>query len=502
MTKKRILIFIVAYNHAKLIESVLSRIPKELTAHETEILIIDDASQDLTFEAAEAYKKQHNLPYKITVLVNPKNQRYGGNQKIGFHYAIENNYDILALVHGDGQYTPEALPQLLAPILSGETDAVMGSRMADRFGALKGGMPLYKYVGNKVLTAYQNFVLGTNLFEFHTGYRLYSIAALKRIPFDLVTNEFHFDNEIYIQFLLAGERFEEIGIDTFYGDEVCNVDGFRYAWDIMKTTAIAKLQGTSMFYRQKYDLPLNKSTAPESIPSKRDFHSSHSSCIDDVPANSRVLNVGVDGGHIAQGLLEKGCKVSGIDDSPASTDIAYENYQQVDLRDDSLPSSLKDFDVIILGDVIGRFEEPEKFLATFAERARLCPELQIVATSGNVVFISNRILAALGRFNYGKRGILSRQHRRLFSINSLKSLFGMYGFEIVTVKGIPAPFPLLFGDNIASKALLAMNNFLIFFSKGLFAYQVQIEVRPRPALAWLLEQAKKETEARRLNPRK
>lgn len=502
MTKKRILIFIVAYNHAKLIESVLSRIPDELIAHETEILIIDDASQDLTFEAVGTYKKQHKLPYKITMLVNPKNQRYGGNQKIGFHYAIKNNYDILALVHGDGQYAPEALPILLAPIISDETDAVMGSRMADRFGALKGGMPLYKYVGNKVLTAYQNFILGTNLFEFHTGYRLYSVDALKRIPFDLVTNEFHFDNEIYIQLLLAGERVEEIGIDTFYGDEVCNVDGFKYAWDIIKTTAIAKLQSTSMFYRQKYDLPLNKSIVPEVIPSKRDFDSSHSSCIDDIPPSSRVLNIGVDGGHIAQGLLDKGCKVSGIDEAPAHTDIAFENYQQVDFRDDFLPSSLKGLDAVILGDVIGRFENPERFLRAFAERARLCPELQIIATSGNVVFISNRLLVALGRFNYGKRGILSRQHRRLFSIGSLKSLFSMYGFEIVAVKGIPAPFPLLLGDNIISKSLLAINNALIFLSKSLFAYQVQIEVRPRPALAWLLEQAKNETKARRLNPRK
>ena len=105
----------------------------------------------------------------------------------------------MALVHGDGQYAPEALPVLLEPIINEKADLVMGSRMATKLGALKGGMPLYKFVGNKVLTFYQNLVLGTDLYEFHTGYRLYSVEAIKKLPFDLVTNGFHFDNEIFLQ---------------------------------------------------------------------------------------------------------------------------------------------------------------------------------------------------------------------------------------------------------------------------------------------------------------
>lgn len=501
MTKKRILIFIVAYNHEQLIDKVLSRIPHDLAKHETEILIIDDASRDLTFEKAEAYKKEQKFPYGITVLVNPKNQRYGGNQKIGFHYAIENRFDILALVHGDGQYAPEALPKLLAPIIADEADAVMGSRMADKFGALKGGMPLYKYVGNKILTAYQNFLLGTHLYEFHTGYRLYNVQALKRIPFDLVTDEFHFDNEIYIQLLLAGERVQELPIDTFYGDEVCNVDGFRYAWDIVKTTAVASLQGTSMFYRRKYDLPLRPDVEPEAIPSKLGFPSSQSCTVESVTAGARVLIIGNDGGHIARALKEKGCTVSGVDDVPASPDAAYDDYSTADLDTDFLPDSLERFDTVVFSDSVGRLREPEAFMAAFAERARLCPHLRILVCNGNVTFISNRLLVALGRFNYGKRGILSHQHRRLFTPTTLVNLLEMYGLEIDNIRGIPAPFPLLLGNGIVSRSLVALNRAFIHISKNLFAYQIMIEAHPRAALAYLLAQAEKETASRRQNPR-
>ena len=147
--KPRVLIFIVAYNAERTIQDVLRRIPASLSAYGTEILIIDDSSRDGTFERARELGREKSLPFPLTVLFNPVNQGYGGNQKLGFHYAIRNGFDAVALVHGDGQYAPERLPDLLTPLLNGEADAVMGSRMIGRFDALRGGMPAYKYLGNK-----------------------------------------------------------------------------------------------------------------------------------------------------------------------------------------------------------------------------------------------------------------------------------------------------------------------------------------------------------------
>src|SRR3954468_22896645 len=170
---KRLLVFIVAYNAETTIEKVLSRIPASLHTADVEVLIIDDSSKDDTFRNGLRYEQRHTA-FKITVLRTPENQGYGGNQKLGYRYAIDHGFDIVALVHGDGQYAPEKLPALLEPLIAEQADAVFGSRMIHKQAARRGGMPMYKWIGNQLLTAFQNRVLGTKLSEFHTGYRLYS----------------------------------------------------------------------------------------------------------------------------------------------------------------------------------------------------------------------------------------------------------------------------------------------------------------------------------------
>jgi glycosyltransferase involved in cell wall biosynthesis len=203
--QKRLLIFIVAYNAQLTIESVLARIPVELIRdYLVEVLIIDDSSQDETFHEGIKASQKLNLPFPVHVLKNPINQGYGGNQKIGYHYAIEFGFDYVALIHGDGQYAPEALPDLMKGFDDPGVGAVFGSRMLTRGAARAGGMPLYKFVGNKILSGFENYLLNTNFSEFHSGYRIYSVAALKQIPFDLNTNDFHFDTEIIIQFVARG----------------------------------------------------------------------------------------------------------------------------------------------------------------------------------------------------------------------------------------------------------------------------------------------------------
>ena len=135
------------------------------------------------------------------VLFNPVNQGYGGNQKIGYHFAIEQGFDFVALVHGDGQYAPECLPDLVRPLREGRADAVFGSRMLEKGGARRGGMPLYKFVGNRILSWFQNRMLGrvAQRVSFRaTGFIRWPRS--RKVPFELNTNDFHFDTEIIIQF--------------------------------------------------------------------------------------------------------------------------------------------------------------------------------------------------------------------------------------------------------------------------------------------------------------
>src|SRR5581483_7156000 len=125
---------------------------------------------------------------KLRVIKNAQNQGYGGNQKLGYQYFISKGFDVVVLLHGDGQYAPEILANMYAPIVSGEADAVFGSRMMPEYGgALKGGMPLYKYVGNRILTFFENYPLGMHLTAFHSGYRAYSVEALRQIDFAHMT---------------------------------------------------------------------------------------------------------------------------------------------------------------------------------------------------------------------------------------------------------------------------------------------------------------------------
>lgn len=225
---KKIGIFIIAYNAVHHLNKTLSRIPAEVYDKASEIFVVDDCSKDNTYYAAIGYKYDKKLD-KLSIHRNEKNQGYGGNQKVGYSYAIDSGLDVIAMVHGDGQYAPEILPELLEPLEKGEADMVFGSRMSVKGAARDGGMPLYKYYGNRILTSIQNKLTGLNLSEYHSGYRVYSVDALKKIPFRSFSNNWHFDTQILLAMAEREMRIAELPIPTYYGDEICHVNGIPYA---------------------------------------------------------------------------------------------------------------------------------------------------------------------------------------------------------------------------------------------------------------------------------
>jgi len=241
MHDRRVLIFVVTYNAEDHISSTLVRIPKGIfESYNCELLIVDDASHDATYQRCQ-YFKNNNSRWAITVAQNQHNLGYGGNQKLGYQYAIDNEFDVVVLLHGDGQYAPEKLDNMIQPILSNDADVILGSRMLDKRLALQGGMPLYKWVGNQILTTVQNWILDVRLAEFHTGYRAYAVEALKQLPIKANSDYFDFDTEILIQLIDNNYRFKEISIPTFYGDEISYVNGLKYAWLIIKSTIKSRM---------------------------------------------------------------------------------------------------------------------------------------------------------------------------------------------------------------------------------------------------------------------
>lgn len=236
VAQPKIAIFVIAYNAVRHLIRTIERIPPEVERKVSEIFVIDDASSDNTYFAALGYKAERGLS-KLSVFRNARNQGYGGNQKVGYRYAIDRGHDVVAMLHGDGQYAPEALPELLAPIEQDGADVVFGSRMVVKGRALQGGMPLYKYVGNRVLTGIQNALTGLNISEFHSGYRLYRTSALRQVPFESFSDNWHFDTEILLAAHERGLKIVERPIPTYYGDEICHVNGVPYALNCIAVSA-------------------------------------------------------------------------------------------------------------------------------------------------------------------------------------------------------------------------------------------------------------------------
>ena len=492
MKQKRVLVFIVAYNAEKTIQSVIRRIDPALARHDTHVLIIDDSSADQTFERAREYP---DAPFPTTVLFNPVNQGYGGNQKIGFHYAIREKFDIVALVHGDGQYAPECLNMLAEPLVDGEADAVFGSRMLDPGAARRGGMPLYKFVGNRILTGIQNRLLGSSLSEFHSGYRLYSVAALAGIPFDRNTNDFHFDTEIIIQLLLAGYVIKELPIPTYYGDEICYVNGMRYARDVIKTTLIARAQGLGILYDRKYDVTPHGALNPLYQP-KFGFESPHTLALGRVRPGSKVLDIGCASGYMARALRQKGCAVTGIDQYPPPDEAGLAEFVQADLSVSAIPVDAGAFDSVLALDVIEHLRSPETFVDSLRRYGESGAAPTIIVSTGNVAFFITRLMLLFGQFHYGPRGILDLTHTRLFTFATMRKLFEQAGFRVEEVRGVPAPFSLAIGDGAIARLVLRINRFLIRVSKSVFAYQIFMVARPLPTLEFLLAAAVETSRAR------
>jgi glycosyltransferase involved in cell wall biosynthesis len=478
---KRVLIFIVAYNAEKTISSVLQRIPEELRCRDVEVLIIDDSSKDETFRAGLKHEDAVS-DFKITILRNPENQGYGGNQKLGYRYAIDHGFDIVALIHGDGQYAPEKLPVLLEPLVKDQAAAVFGSRMINKQDALKGGMPLYKWVGNQVLTTFQNTLLGTELSEFHSGYRLYSTKALSKIPFDRNSNDFHFDTDIIVQLVFAGLKIVEIPIPTFYGDEICHVNGLKYAWDICKTMLRSKLHEKNLLYDRKFDVGQVELT----YDLKLGFASSHTMAIEAVRPDATVLDIGCGQGYVSEEMAKRAKRVVGVDQYIRESTNPKIEFRKFNLDDEDIPVSVSEFDQIFLLDIIEHLRDPEEFMEKLrVAAANKRPE--VILTTANVAFFVTRFMLLLGNFNYGRKGILDRTHTRLFTFNSLRELFQQTGFKVEEIRGIPAPFPKAVGDNALGRFLVSVNQLGIAILRGLFSYQIYVRARAMPTVPTLLE---------------
>ncbi len=472
---KQVALFIVAYNAEKQITKTLQRIPEWCRPLFTEIFVIDDSSDDATIDQALEAGRALGLA-NFSVMKTPRNQGYGGNQKIGYAYALQQGYDIVILLHGDGQYPPERLPDIVAGYQDETVGAVFGSRMMNKADALRGGMPLYKWVGNQILTRIENAILGTHLSEFHSGYRSYRTEELAKVPYQLNGDGFHFDTDIIIQLDLVGTRILEVPMPTHYGDEECRVDGMKYAWNCIKSASKSRLHQAGLFFQPNYEFP-DRGTRPYRL--KLAETSLHSYILRQPwKAGWRIADLGANDGELSRRIAARGLDVTAVDTALPSDILGVRPYR-IDLNED-FPETIGRacYEAAIALDVIEHLYPPER--ATERIYEILKPNGLLFASTANIGYIVMRITHLLGWFNYGKKGILDRTHHRLFTIRSFRRLLENSGFRVVRIRGFGPPIRDTFGDSLLSMTIDWVSAFLADAYPSLFAFNFLIVARKVP----------------------
>jgi glycosyltransferase involved in cell wall biosynthesis len=236
---KKIVVVLPAYNAALTLEKTYMEIPLDMV---DEIILVDDFSNDSTFEVATKLGIKH-------IIQHEKNKGYGGNQKTCYKKALELGADIVVMLHPDYQYSPQLIPAMVSVIGSGLYPIVFASRILGK-SALNGGMPIYKYVANRVLTMIQNIMMNQKLTEYHTGYRAYSSEVLKKINFELNSDDFIFDNEMIALIFYNGFTIAEVTCPTKYFEEASSINfrrSVRYGLGVLRVSFLYFLTRTGIY---------------------------------------------------------------------------------------------------------------------------------------------------------------------------------------------------------------------------------------------------------------
>jgi 2-polyprenyl-3-methyl-5-hydroxy-6-metoxy-1,4-benzoquinol methylase len=259
----------------------------------------------------------------------------------------------------------------------------------------------------------------------------------------------------------------------------------KYAWDVVRTTALSRAQDLGILYERKYDLaPPGQQYLP-----KWGFESPHELAVQRIPSGSKVADIGCASGYVARALSDKGCDVTGIDQHRPPAEAHISNFVQADLNSGEVPVDVGAFDFVLLLDVIEHLRSPEVFVEALRSSRRQTKDVRVIVSTGNVAFFITRFMLLSGFFHYGARGILDLTHTRLFTFATIRKLFEQANYQIEEVRGIPAPFPLALGNTALARLLVGINRLLIKISRSLFSYQIFMVARPLPSLEVLLEGA-------------
>lgn len=480
---KRVGVLVGAYNAACTLAGTLDRIPVDFRDRIEEIIVMDDASGDETFQVGADWAGR-NLGCRNTVLRHTKNLGYGGNRKAGYRLAIEHGLDVVVMLHGDGRHPPEAMPELVRPLLEDEADAVLGTRTTAKGPGLAGGF------SSRILTRTANRLLGTSLSGFQSGYRAYRTAALREVPFEANSDSCDFDAQIIMQLVHQGQQIREVPIPAYLGDEARYADGLRQAAGVLRDLAEYRLVsigfGTSDWVPASAPPQFEESAGLEESDGKESGSTSHRTLLDQLAAMppGRVLDLGCSSGLFAQQARNLGHRVVGVD--RVETDGVRDRlnlFVRADL-DRGIPEEARvaaGYDVVVAADVLQYLAKPERLLREI--RSVLRPGGAVLVCVPNGVHWYPRLRFLTGRFGYDRRGILDEDHLRFFTRASLRRMLTRTGYDVLDEQVGNLPLRAL--GSATRRGLLPAERLLTTLDRGLaraapnlFAYQFIARLTP------------------------
>ena len=461
---------VVAYNAATTLAKTLDRIPDEVRDDIEEVIVSDDHSQDSTYLVGLGYQQISDLP--ITLIRQPKNLGYGGNQKAGYNLAIEHGLDIVVMLHGDGQYAPESMPDLLAPLLEGEADAVFGSRIMIKGAARQGGMPLYKYVGNRILSTVR---------ERRPRHRPHRVPL--RLP-GLLGRRPEADP------VRAEHRRLQLRHPDHHPAARCR-HADRRGPDphlLRRRDLLRRRHGL----RRRRDQGRHRLPAAEGRLRRRQPDQPQRG----VPAQAlrgqlARPDLHDDGGPPAgqdprPGLLERPAGRAAPGDGPPRhrgrrprvprRGRADERLLQADLAEGIPPEVGTGFDLILMADVLEHLGKPGELLEQCKDL--LAPEGSIMLCVPNIGHWYPRTRATLGMFDYDQRGILDATHLRFFTRRSIRRLVERSGYTVRRMEPVGLPLDALGIEGTTARVVRLVDHFLVTLWPTLFGYQFIVEATP------------------------
>jgi 2-polyprenyl-3-methyl-5-hydroxy-6-metoxy-1,4-benzoquinol methylase len=466
----RVALFVFDCAETSVLERVLERIPDAVAAWFDEIVIVQERAAAERRPVPRAWFARE--PGNLRVHRLPRDAGFGGARKAAFEYALRKGFDHVVFMRGDGIHPPEELPALVRPILDDPAQMVFAYRSLRLPDAPGSWRLIPNLAAHTLATAFQNRLLGLRLRDYHSGFRLYSMRAIERVPYQLNSDDPSFDMQLVIQCRVLGVPVREVPVGPLWSEYATNAAG---AIEVLRASRCA------IDYRlhQLHLFRLGNYFVDEGVryTFKHSETGSHMQIVHAIAPGSSVLDLGCSQGLLAQPLREKGVRVSGVDIAPQAG--AADDLEQYFQRDLDLPLDLpfgRDFDYVVVSDVIEHLRNRTQLLR--GARAFLKEGGRLIISTPNIALWFYRLSLLVGRFEYGPRGVLDETHVHLFTRATFRREVEKAGFYILAERVTALPFEIVFESTGRSRLVRSMNRIYHTLARiwpTMFAYQHILE---------------------------